>query len=455
MNRDKAHKTTFATKLGIIFATAGSAVGLGNIWHFPTTCGQNGGAAFVLIYLIITLLLGIPGMMGEFIIGRNGGKDAVSSYREAGGKHAYGIIGAAGVLGGSLILGFYSVIAGWCVYYLGLALTDNVLGGQEHINNTFTNLMAPDNYLPCLFSIAFILLTQMIIVRGVRKGIEWASKIMVPTLIMLLILLIGASCSLPNAFDGILFLLHPDFSQVNEQVIFKALGEAFFSLSLGTACLCTYASYFQEDTNLLKSTIHITFIDMAVAIMAGLMIFPAAFSVNVKPDVGPSLVFMTMPNVFEQAFPHSIAYVVSVMFYLLLTIAALTSTISMHEIGTAVISQETPLSRSKAAWVVSAFCSLIGVLSAYSLSHEDFGLFGDSFFNNFDKLTANIMLPLGALCTMLIVGWVMPKEVVMKELTSNGLYPRREWIVKAFYVLSRVVCPILIVCILMYKIGII
>ena len=449
------NKVTFATRLGIIFATAGSAVGLGNIWHFPTTCGQNGGAAFVLLYVIITLLIGIPGMMGEFIIGRNGGKNAVSSYRKAGGKKVFGIIGAIGVLGGSLILGFYSVIAGWCVYYFGLALGDGVLGGQEHINNTFAHLMAPDNYLPSVISVGFILLTQMIIVRGVRKGIEWASKIMVPTLIMLLILLIGASCSLPNAFDGIRFLLNPDFTKLNAHVAFKALGEAFFSLSLGAACLCTYASYFKEETNLLRSTVEITLIDVAVAMMAGLMIFPAAFSVNVEPDAGPSLVFMTMPNVFEQAFPHSVAYVVSVMFYLLLTIAALTSTISMHEIGTAVISQETPLSRSKAAWVVSAFCSVIGVLSAYSLSHKGVGLFGDSFFDNFDKLTANIMLPLGALFTILIVGWVMPKETVMAELTSGGLYPRRAWVVKTFYFFSRIVCPILIVCIFMNKLDII
>ncbi len=450
------NKVTFATKLGIIFATAGSAVGLGNIWHFPTTCGQNGGAAFVLLYVIITFLIGIPGMMGEFIIGRNGGKDPVSSYSKAGGKRLFGIIGAVGALGGALILGFYSVIAGWCVYYFGLALTNNALGGQEHISNTFTHLVAPDNYmLPCILSVAFILLTQMIIVRGVRKGIEWASKIMVPTLIMLLVLLIGASCSLPNAWDGIRFLLHPDFTKIDAHVIFKALGEAFFSLSLGMTCLCTYASYFKEDTNLLKSTVEITLIDVAVAMMAGLMIFPAAFSVNVEPDAGPSLVFMTMPNVFEQAFPHPVAYVVSVMFYLLLTIAALTSTISLHEIGTSVLSQETPLSRSKAAWVVSAFCSVIGMLSAYSLSHEGYGLFGDTFFDNIDKLTANIMLPLGALITMLIVGWIMPKEVVVKELTSNGRYPHRAWTVNTFYFLSRIACPILIACIFMNKLDII
>ncbi|MBQ9561545.1 MAG: sodium-dependent transporter [Prevotella sp.] len=446
-----AHKTTFATRLGIIFATAGSAVGLGNIWHFPTTCGQNGGAAFVLLYLVITIALGVPGMMGEFIIGRNGGKDPVFSYRKAGGKRLFGLIGMAGVMGGSLILGFYSVVAGWCVYYLALALSDGVLGSPAHISATFSRLMAPDNYVPLVLTVVFILLTHIIIVRGVRKGIEVASKIMVPTLIVLLLMLICASCTLPRAWDGIRFLFYPDFTKLNAHVVFKALGEAFFSLSLGTACLCTYASYFREETNLFKSTAQIAFIDMGVALMAGLMIFPAAFSAGVEPDAGPSLVFMTMPNVFAQAFPHTVAYVVSTVFYLLLTIAALTSTISMHEIGTAVLSQETPLSRAKAAWVVTLFCSAIGLLSAYSLSHEGWGLFGDTFFDNFDKLTANIMLPLGALSTLLVVGWVMPRKVVIRQLTSRGRYRWKRWGVELLYVLMRFVCPMMIVCILIDK----
>ena len=455
MYNNQTHKTTFATRLGIIFATAGSAVGLGNIWHFPTTCGKNGGAAFVLLYVIITILLGIPGMLSEFIVGRNGGSDPVSSYAKAGGRRLFGIIGALGALGGSLILGFYSVVAGWCVFYLILALRNGALGTTAQIEATFNHLMAPDNWIPIALSVVFILITHLIIVRGVRKGIEVASKIMVPTLIVLLILLIGASCSLPGAWHGIHFLLNPDFNKINAEVVFKALGEAFFSLSLGTACLCTYASYFKDETNLLQSTVQIVFIDVAVAMMAGLMIFPAAFAAGVEPDAGPSLVFMTMPNVFVQAFPPVLAYIVSVLFYLLLTIAALTSTISMHEIGTAVLSQETPLSRRGAARVVTIVCSVIGMLSAYSLSHEGWGLFGDTFFDNFDKLTANIMLPLGALFTMLIVGWVMPRYTVLKQLTSYGRYGWVIWMIDAFYLMARYVCPIMIICIFLYKIGII
>lgn len=451
----KTQKVTFATRLGIIFATAGSAVGLGNIWHFPTTCGQSGGAAFILLYLVITLVLGMPGMLSEFIIGRNSGKNSCAAYAEAGGNKAWRIVGVLGTLCSSLILGFYSVIAGWCLYYLFLAITDQAVGTSEEITATFGNLMAHDNYVPCLLSVLFILFTHFIIVRGVRKGIEIASKIMVPTLIFLLILLIGASCTLENAWSGIEFLFKPDFSQLSSHTVFMALGEAFFSLSLGTACLCTYASYFQDDINLTKSTMQIVSIDILVAIMAGLMIFPAAFSVNVQPDAGPSLVFMTMPNVFENAFPHAAAYVISILFYLLLTIAALTSTISMHEIGTAILSQETSLSRTKGATCMTIFCSCVGILSALSMSHEGWGLFGMSFFDNFDKLTANIMLPLGGLLSLLVVGWIMPKEKVMNQLTSNGQYKVYMPLVNIFFLLARIICPILIVCIFLFKMEVI
>lgn len=451
----KPTKVTFATRLGIIFATAGSAVGLGNIWHFPTTCGQSGGAAFIMMYLLITIVLGIPGMLCEFIIGRNGGANSSAAYAKAGGSKPWGLIGVMGMLCSSLILGFYSVIAGWCLYYLYLAVTDSALGTPEEIQQTFGGLFAPDNYVPIILSALFILMTHTIVVRGVRKGIEIASKIMVPTLIVLLVVLIAASCSLDGAWNGIKFLFQPDFSKLDSHVMFTALGEAFFSLSLGTACLCTYASYFKEEINLRSSTMQIVSIDIMVAIMAGLMIFPAAFSVNVQPDAGPSLVFQTMPNVFETAFSHPVAYIVSIVFYLLLTIAALTSTISMHEIGTAVISQEMKLSRHKAAWCVTAFCVAVGVLSALSMSHPDLGLFGDTFFDNFDKLTSTIMLPTGALLSFILVGWIMPRETVMNELTSFGRFTWRPYLTLLFYILVRFVCPVCIVIIFLNKLEVI
>ena len=309
----------FGSRIGMILATAGSAVGLGNIWRFPTTVGENGGAALILIYIVFTIILGLPGMLSEFIVGRNGKANACQAYKEAvstlppAGRKLGFCVGLLGMLCGSLILGFYSVVAGWCIYYFVQAVLDNVLGSPEHINKGFSSL-TESAWIPSFLAVIFLLLTHFIIIRGVRGGIERASKIMMPLLFILLTALIIASCTLPNAYSGIAFLFHPDFSKLTSQVLFEALGQAFFSLSLGTACLCTYASYFQEDVNLIKASAQIAGIDCAIAIMAGLVIFPAAFSVGIQPDAGPSLIFLTLPNVFEAAFPHPVAYIISILF---------------------------------------------------------------------------------------------------------------------------------------------
>ncbi len=442
----------FGSKLGVILATAGSAVGLGNIWRFPTTTGENGGAAFIIIYIMCTLMLGVPGMLAEFIVGRNGACNSARAYREAGGHKVWSGVGIMGTLCSSIILGFYSVVAGWCIYYLYAALCDGVLGDKAYIEECFAQLQS-STWIPMLMSILFILLTHGIIVRGVQGGIEKASKILMPVLFLLLLILVIASCSLPGAYDGITFLFNPDFSKITTKVAFEALGQAFFSLSLGTACLCTYASYFKEDTNLLKSSMQIISIDVGVAILAGLMIFPAAFSVGIQPDAGPSLIFLTLPNVFNTAFPHSVAYVISIVFYALLTLAALTSTISMHEIGTAVIAEQTKLSRSTAAICTTLFCCVIGVLSALSLGPVPMGLFGAALFDNFDALTSNILLPTGAFLTCIIVGWIMPREKVVGQLTSYGLYTLPSWFISLFLFLVRFVCPTFITLIFITKVS--
>lgn len=444
-------KVNFGSRLGIILATAGSAVGLGNIWRFPTTTGENGGAAFILIYLAFTLLFGVPGMVSEFIVGRNGGGNSYHSYRKAGGNKLFGGVGIMGVLCSSIILGFYSVVAGWCIYYLGLSLADEVIADKETIASSFSNLTG-SIWIPVIMSILFILMTHGIIVRGVQKGIEKTSKILMPLLFILLIMLVVASCSLPGALEGIKFLFNPDFSKITGTVVFEALGQAFFSISLGTACLCTYAAYFKEDTNLLKSSMQIVTIDCGVAILAGLMIFPAAFSVGVHPDAGPSLIFLTLPNVFSVAFPHTVAYVVSVLFYALLTLAALTSTISMHEIGTAVVSQELNFSRTKAATLITILCCVIGMLSALSMGGVIDGLFGKTLFDNFDALTSNILLPSGAFLTCIIVGWIMPRKVIEEQLASSNISPDSDRmlsraIYKVLLMLIRFVCPICIIAI--------
>ena len=451
-------KNTFASKIGIILATAGSAVGLGNIWRFPTTTGENGGAAFILVYILFTLLLGIPGMLSEFIVGRNGAANPVSAYGKAGNHKAWKGVGIMGVICSSIILGFYSVVAGWCIYYLYKSLIDGVLGSKAFIESGFASLQQ-SLWIPLSMSVLFIIMTHLVVVKGVQGGIEKASKLMMPVLFLLLILLVMASCSLPDAWVGIEFLFKPDFSKITGKVIFEALGQAFFSISLGTACLCTYAAYFQKSTNLLKSSMQIISIDCGVAILAGLMIFPAAFSVGVNPDAGPSLIFLTLPNVFAAAFPHSVAYIISITFYALLTLAALTSTISMHEIGTAVMTEEFHLGRRWGATLITLLCCTIGILCAVSLTYSNeqtaWGFFGESLFSNFYNLTSNILLPLGAFLTTIIVGWIMPRETVLRQLTSEGMYQWRGWMIQIFYILVRYICPIAIALIFLKQTGLI
>ena len=447
-------KAKFASRIGLILATAGSAVGLGNIWRFPTTTGENGGAAFIFVYIICTLLLGLPGMMSEFIVGRSGGCNAMRSYMKAGRHKLWGGIGIIGMLCAIIILGFYSVVAGWCIYYLLQAIMGNVLGDAQTINNNFESLVG-NAWIPSVMSVIFIFLTHSIVVRGVQGGIEKASKMMMPLLFILLIVIICASCSLPGAWQGVEFLFKPDFSKITGKVVFEALGQAFFSISLGTACLCTYAAYFKDETNLLRSSAEIASIDCGVAIMAGLMIFPAAFSVGVKPDAGPNLIFLTLPSVFTEAFPHPVAFAVAILFFSLLTLAALTSTISMHEIGTSLLSEELHIGRHKAALCVTIVCCIIGILSALSMGPVPMGVMGKSLFSNFDALTSNILLPFGAFMTTLLVGWLMPRRTVIRQLNSHGLYPWKRIAVNIFFILVRFVCPIGIAITFLKQIGII
>ena len=349
----------FGSRIGVILATAGSAIGLGNIWRFPFTTGQNGGAAFILVYFVCVLLLGIPGMVSEFIVGRRAQTNAARAYGSLGRKE-WRFVGYLGILTSTIILGFYAVVAGWCLQYLFAAIAGQLTGDAAYVLNYFKTFSS-DPVKPCFWAVAFVLITHLVVAMGVNKGIERVSKLLMPLLLLILVILVIASCMLPGSVAGVEFLLKPDFSKVTGDVFLDALGQAFFSLSLGTACLCTYASYFKPDTNLLKSSVQIALLDSGIAILAGLMIFPAAFSVGIQPDSGPSLIFITLPNVFNQAFaafPGN-GYVISCLFYALLVFAALTSTISMHEIGTAFFHEELRLPRNHATWILTVVCSVI------------------------------------------------------------------------------------------------
>ncbi len=448
------HRGNFGSKLGVILATAGSAVGLGNVWRFPYMTGQNGGAAFILIYIVCIILLGLPGMMSEFIIGRHSASNAARAYSKMGRGKVWGIVGLLGVITAMIVLGFYAVVAGWCLQYLYASIIGGVHGSPEYVK-TYFQTFASDPVKPALWTVAFILMTHLVVVRGVRNGIEKASKILMPLLFVLLVVLVVASCSLPGAMKGVEFLLKPDFSKVDENVLLEALGQAFFSLSLGTACLCTYASYFGRQTNLLKSAGQIAIIDSVIAVLAGLMIFPAAFSVGVNPDSGPSLIFITLPNVFQQAFGNVpvAAYIISVLFYALLVLAALTSTISMHEIGTAFFYEEGKMSRKKGAWIETVVCCIIGVVCSLSQGAvEGLGFFGKDFLTNCDNLTAQLLMPIGSLVTCIFLGWYVPKKVVRDEFTNWGTL--KGTLFGVFLFMIRFVSPLCIFAIFLHQFGV-
>ena len=448
------NRGSFGSKIGIILATAGSAVGLGNVWRFPYMTGENGGAAFILVYILFIFLLGLPGMVNEFIIGRHSASNAARAYHKMSRGKPWKGVGLLGILCSTIILGFYSVVAGWCLQYLYASVAGHISGDADYVRRYFVEFSS-NPIRPILWAVGFVLLTHLVIIRGVKKGIERISKLLMPTLFVLLIILVIASCMLPGAMAGVEFLFKPDFSKITPDVILAALGQSFFSLSLGTACLCTYASYFGRETNLLKSAVEISVIDTIIAILAGLMIFPAAFSVGVSPDSGPSLVFITLPNVFQQAFAGMplVGYVISILFYALLAVAALTSTISMHEIGTAYFHEELKKPRSVAAWIVTVAACGIGILSSLSCGAYELKLLGMSLMDFFDCITAQYMMPIGALMTSLYIGWGARTAVVNREFTNCGSVYRRLFPVYLFMV--RFICPILIIIVFLNQLGVI
>ncbi len=445
----------FGSKIGIVLATAGSAVGLGNVWRFPYMVGEDGGAAFILVYIVCILLLGLPGMICEFIVGRHAQANAAAAYDKLSGGRPWKLVGYLGILTSTIILGFYAVVAGWCLQYLYAALVGQLSGDANYVKDYFVSFSSSP-IRPVLFGIAFILITHLVVVRGVRGGIERASKTLMPILFLLLLILVVASCLLPGAMEGVRFLFQPDFSKLSSNVMLDALGQAFFSLSLGTACLCTYASYFSRDTNLLASAGQIALLDTMIAILSGLMIFPAAASVGISPDSGPSLIFITLPNVFQQAFAAMpiAGYVVGVMFFALLVFAALTSTISMHEIGTAFFTEEWNMPRRRSAWVITVVASLICMVCSLSVgAMDELKLLGISVMDFCDQLTANFMLPTGALLACLFVGWYIPRQVAHDEFTNWGTHGQRIFPVFLFAV--RYVCPLCIVLVFLHQLGII
>jgi NSS family neurotransmitter:Na+ symporter len=450
----QAERTSFGSRFGAILATAGSAVGLGNVWRFPYETGNHGGAAFILIYLACVLFLGLPIVIAEFTVGRHSKASTGKSFKVLAPGTPWRWVGYMGVACGLLIVGFYCVVAGWTLEYIVEA------GMNGFADKTADDFIAAFSDFsespvrPVLWLIAFLLLTHYVIVKGVKRGIEKSSKVLMPILFVLIVVLVCCSVMLPNAERGLAFLLQPDFSKVDGSVFLGAMSQAFFSLSLGMGCLTTYSSYFSDDTKLVNTAVNVVVIDTVIAILAGLIIFPAAFSVGIQPDAGPSLVFITLPNVFQQAFGSVpvLSYLFSLLFYFLLALAALTSMISMHEVVTAHIHETFGVTRGRSAVIVTAIAIVLGVLSSLSLGiGQHYTVCGMTFFDLLDFLTAKLMLPLGGFFTSLFVGWVMTPKDVYDEFTNGGQTGRKLFYVYRF--LLRYVAPIIIARIFLNELG--
>ena len=449
----KMDRASFGSKIGAILAAAGSAVGLGNIWRFPYEAGNHGGAAFILLYLACVFIMGMPIMIAEFTVGRRAKASTGRAFGLLANNNKWNAIGMLGVLAGLLILGYYSVVAGWTLEYILSSVTNGFADKKPEDFVAAFQSFSQDPIRPVVWLLAFLLFTHYIVVKGVKDGIEKSSKILMPVLFILIVVLAICSMALPNASKGLEFLLKPDFSKVNADVFLGAMGQAFFSLSLGMGCLSTYASYFGSDTRLGKTALSVGVIDTFVAILAGLIIFPAAFSVGIQPDAGPSLIFITLPNVFQQAFGGIpfLAMIFSLLFYVLLALAALTSTISLHEVVTAYLNERFKISRNRAAMLVTGFCVVTGILSSLSLGAWDAKFFSLGFFDLLDFVTAKLMLPLGGLLVCLFVGWYLKRSVSYEELTNYGLQKAPYFPIYMF--ILRYFAPIAIILIFVNELG--
>lgn len=426
----------FNSKIGAIAVAAGSAVGLGNIWRFPYILGENGGAAFLLIYILFTILIALPVLIGEFSIGRMASLPVTAAFKKLAPNTKWYFIGLSGVFCAFIILSFYNVVAGWTLYYTYLSIVGDLTDLNQTEISELYHQTASDP-ATCIFWMILISLgIAYVVARGVQNGIEKYSKVLMPLLLILMIILCVRSITLDNASEGLSFLLNPDFSKLTPDAIFAALGQAFFSLSIGMGAMTTYGSYISKKQNLHSSATAIVIIDFIIAFLAGVMIFPCAFSYGVSPDCGPGLVFVTLPNIFNQMFGGQI---MSIMFFLLLVIAALTSSISLFEVLVSFAKTQFGIGRTKAVIISSVLSVAVGIICAIS----------SSTFSLFDNLSANILLPLGAFFIVLFIPIVLGKKRIKAELEANGTTFS---LFNVFYFLVKYIVPFAIFLLFIYSI---
>lgn len=452
-------KSLFKSKIGLIAATVGSAIGLGNVWRFPAETQANGGAAFLLLYILCLFILGVPVMLAEFSLGRGGRSDAVGVFEKLTPGKKWWIVGAVAIAASYLISCYYMVVAGWTAEYLWQSVSGNlyeigesISGGSAGVTNAFQDKMAEyicRDTMPLVFTYIVIALNIVILIGGVQKGIERLSNIMMPLLFVLLVTLCAITLSLPGAGAGLEFFLYPDFSKIDTDTVINALGQTFFSLSLGMGILITYSSYYPDETKLSRTSIVVALMSLLVAVMMGCIIFPAVttFGLDNQPLEGATLVFVTLPEVFTHL-PGTQIW--STVFFLLLFVAAMTSTVSIAEVSIAFLQDHLHLSRVKAClaammplFVFSTFCSL----SFGSMS--DIKLFEMTIFEILDAFTTNILLPLVSMGVCIYVGWFAPKGLLKEQLSNAG--SRRSRIIKPVILIIRYVAPLLIAMIMISK----
>jgi NSS family neurotransmitter:Na+ symporter len=432
----------WSSKIGFILAAAGSAIGLGNIWRFPYTAGENGGAAFLFLYLLCILFIGLPVMIAELSIGRHTRKDPVGAFDAIRTGSPWRLVGFMGVFTGLAILAYYCVIAGVTIGYMAKTISHNTASFDEYTAN-------PMMTIPLL--LLFVVLTVLVVQGGVRNGIERWAKILMPCLLILMVVLIIRSVTLEGASKGLSFYLKPDFSKITGKTFLAALGQAFFSLSLGMGAMITYGSYLSKKDNIVTSGIFVSFFDTLIAVMAGLLIFPALFFAGVAPDAGPRLVFDVLPVIFAKLPGGTL---IGASFFLLLSVAALTSTISLLEVVTAYLVDEKHILRKRAVWFVGAVAFLFGIPSALSFGAVDWlgelPLVGMSFFGFMDWLFGNVMLAIGAVFISIFFGWVWKRAKSTAEI-EEGCPGYSAW-APVILLFLRFFCPAAIAVVLFFLI---
>ncbi|QEK10977.1 sodium-dependent transporter [Crassaminicella thermophila] len=414
-------RDSFGSRLGILAAAAGSAIGLGNIWKFPFITGQNGGAAFILVYLLCIALIGLPVMLSEFVLGRKTQANAAGAFKAIEQDKPWHLSGYIAIATAFIILSYYAMIAGWIFSYIGRAATGKLMTiAPEQLGDYFGSIIG-SNVEPMVCTFLVVALTAFMVMSGVKDGIEKYSKILMPVLLVILVGLMIRSVTLDDASKGLEFLFKPDFSKLTTSGVLEALGHAFYSLSLGMGIILTYGSYINKKENILKLALQVTIADTLIALMAGIVIFPAVFAYGFKPDAGPGLIFITLPAVFQEM-PFGALF--ETLFFLLVGIAALTSTISLLEVVVAFVTEQFNIARKKATILLALAIYLLSIPSTLSFGMwsgiKMFG--GKTFFDLFDFVASNISLPLGGILVCIFVGWIWGTENAVKEITSNGLY---------------------------------